>query len=107
MAGFQLVRGRYVISKHPQAKLDYGIRLSRWLLPGDSLPANPTPVWTKSAGLTLHSSTLIDGVAYALISGGVVGAEEWASCTWTTAAGRVEIQTLWFNMIAAGGIDAT
>lgn len=101
MASFRLVNGKYVIDKHPQSELDYGVRMYRWLVPGDSLDVSRPPVWAHSAGVVIIASGTKDSLqtAFALVGGGDLGELEWASCTWWTVQGRKEIQTLWFNMV--------
>lgn len=100
---FKRVGERWTIRKDPDAILDYGIRLADWLPPGDSLPGDPSPSWEVSAGLTIvldddgkPTTAYQDGVAYVLLSGGVLGKREWARCTWNTRGRRREQQTLYF-----------
>lgn len=102
MSGFQLINGKYVIEKDPQSKLDYGVRMYRWLVPGDLIDASFTPMWTVSAGLTILAEGVIGGggIAMVKLAEGVVDGEmEWAECLWHTIQGRVEVQTLWFLMV--------
>lgn len=103
MSGFKLINGQYVIDKDPRAELDYGVRMTRWLVPGDALDPTFTPMWEISAGLVLLAEAVIDSAKTAMVKlgGGTIdedGTMEWARCTWRTTQGRVEQQTLWFNM---------
>lgn len=101
MAGFRIVKGKYVIDKHPESELDYGVRMSRWLMPGDAINTAIPPVWTASAGLSILSQGTVDNLqtAFALIGGGDLGQLEWAACYWRTVLGRREVQVLYFNMV--------
>lgn len=98
MSRFQLINGRYVIDKDPESKLDYGIRMAAWLVLGDSL-TGAAPVWTLSAGLVNLGEGVDGTTAFIKLGGGVLEAMEWAQCHWTTAQGREEEQTLYFNMV--------
>lgn len=101
MAGFKLINGIYTIDKSVQSQLDYGVRMYRWLVPGDLIDTSIAPDWEISAGLTI----VAEGVsadkqtAFVMLSGGVLHDLEWASCTWHTIQNRIEIQTLYFSMV--------
>ncbi len=105
MAGFRLINGLYVIDKDPFAKLDYGVRMYRWLVPGDLIDATYAPMWQVSDGLIILAQGVIDAgrVAMVKLGGGVIDpleeAMEWAQCSWRTTQGREEQQTLYFNMV--------
>lgn len=108
MAGFQIINGQYVIDKHPQSQLDYGVRMYKWLVPGDLIDTTVAPVWTISTGLTIVSTGVSADkqTAFIELSGGTVNDPndpdagfEWAQCLWHTVQGRIEVQTLYFNMI--------
>lgn len=99
MPGFELIDDKYVIGKSRASILDYGIRLSRWIKPGDSIGASPAPTWVLSDGLTAVEAGYADGIAFVFLAGGAaVGEMSWARCTWTTANGRKETKTLYFHM---------
>ena len=105
MAGFNLKNGRYVIDKSTRADLDYGIRLKSWLIDDDTVSNSSQAVWELSAGLQKVTDSVVQDPAFGPIAyvkvkgGGAVGTQEWARCTWTTNQGRVETQTLFFNMV--------
>lgn len=101
MAGFQFVNGRYVIRKDPRAELDYGVRMSRWLVPGDSIDPTFAPMWQTSDGLEVLAEAVIESGKTAMVKlgGGVLGDVEWSQCTWRTTQGRIERVTLWFSMV--------
>lgn len=91
-----LLNGRKTILKDPQATLDYSVDLADWLaLVSDTLA---TVTWTQSANLTRTTQSNTTTRAVAWFSGGAVGAIEWATCHVTTAAGRVEERTIYFQI---------
>lgn len=92
--------GAWMIDKHEASILDYGLLLTDWLKPTDTLPLDPAPVWTVSDGFTKGEETYLDGVAYVALGGGPpVGTMGWAECTWNTTQGRREVQRVFFNMV--------
>ena len=104
MSGFRPINGRWVIDKAVASQLDYGIRLRRWLAAGDGVTGNDKAVWTVSDGLQKVSSQVVQDagygpIAYVRLKGGVLRAQEWARCVWTTDLGQVEQQTLFFNIV--------
>lgn len=108
MSGFKLINGQYVIDKSPEARLDYGVRMYKWLVPGDTINTSIPPVWTLSTGLTLVSTGVSADkqTAFIELEGGTVNDPndpeaglEWAQCLWYTTQGRREVQTLYFNMV--------
>lgn len=105
MAGFKVVMKngvpQYWKDKSVDARLDYGVRMYRWLLPGDTIDTDIPPVWETSAGLVVvdEGVSLDKLTSFVLLEGGVLGSIEWARCVWWTTQGRREVQTLWFRMV--------
>lgn len=102
MSGFKLVNGVYICDKDPLSELDYGVRMYRWLVPGDTLNVGIPPVWEISDGLLILGQGVMDNLqtAFVKLKGGLIADElEWAQCTWWTTQGRKEVQTLYFNMV--------
>lgn len=89
MAGFATYGGIPLISKDPDAVLDYAIDWSRWL-GEDALTAAQ---WAVPDGLTKVSEALDTGTATIWLSGGSVGVTYLLTCHITTAAGREEDQS--------------
>lgn len=104
-SGFQLIGGQYTISKDPDSKLDYGIRLGAWLVAGDSISPSVVPVWVISDDLQKLAEGVFTDPTYGptafikLGGGGARGTTSWARCHWTTTQGREEEQTLYFRMV--------
>lgn len=87
---YKIIAGRITIEKGTGEDLDYSLDLSGWLgnTPGETLL---TTTWALSAGLiNQNPSTVPAGPATATVSlaGGVLGNNEWATCTFTTATRR-------------------
>lgn len=90
--------GKPVIKKDPNAVLDYSIDLTAWLalVPGDTVSS---VVWSVSSGLTKTAQSNTTTSVTAWLSGGVVGATEWAQARFTTAQGRTDDRTLYFQIV--------
>jgi hypothetical protein len=91
--------GRPVIKKDPNAApLDYSIDLSQWLafVPGDSITA---VTWTSSPALTRSNPSFTSSSVTVWLSGGAVGAQEWAQAHFTTAQGRQDERTIYLNIV--------
>lgn len=94
--------GRPTIDKDPDSTLDYEWDLAAWLAPvSDTIG---TVAWEFGGGLELDTTKPSGGVVVAAglitawIKGGTVGAKAYARCRVTTAAGRVDDKTLYFNV---------
>ena len=81
--------------KDPQAVLDYSVDWAAWL--GTDTIASS--LWVLSAGLTQMSKSHTSTMATVVLSGGVVGNEESATCRITTANGRVDDRTIFLNIV--------
>ena len=86
--------GLPTIDKDPDATLDYAWEWSDWLA-GDSISSHTVTV----SGVTKASDTRVGTKVTAWISGGTVGTPGLATCTITTAAGRIEQRSIAFRVL--------
>lgn len=87
--------GRPIITKDPQATLDYPFDWSAYLAPlSDSLV---TATFTASSG-TITDDTLVDAIATAWVSGGVVGTTITLTCHITTLGGRIDERSVFIKI---------
>ena len=96
--GFELVAGKQVIVKDPNAALDYTLDYSAWLQAGETIA---TATVTTSGGVTKDSSTIAGGTKVVMwISGGTVGTQGSATVHVATNAAtpRVDDRTVYFKI---------
>lgn len=95
---YDTTTARPVIKKDPNAVLDYSIDLTAWLalVPGDTVVS---VVWTVSAGLTKTAQANTTSAVTAWLSGGTLGALEWAQARFITSQGRTDDRTLYFQIV--------
>lgn len=98
---FELIDGKWVIEKDPQARLDYFYNMTEWLQPGEILV---DVVFTPTGGLVvdLGDSGFTNTVATVWLTGGNVSRKPAnASCTahFVTNQGREDDRTFYFSIV--------
>lgn len=89
---------RFVVNKDPNATLDYTWNWTPYL--DDITDTISTFEITVDDDLAVESSALVGTKQVrAFISGGVVGRQAKATCRITTAGGRVDDRTIYFNIM--------
>lgn len=84
-----------VIEKDPSATLDYTLDWTDWLADvSDTISSHAVTVNGITKGSTVNSSTRVT----AWISGGVAGQQPSATFQITTAGGRTDERTIYFNI---------
>lgn len=95
MDSFTLIAGLPTVTKDPNAVLDYTWDFTKWLPAGDTIVAAvPTP----SAELTCTTVTIAGSKVAVWVSGGTAGVLSSVSLRITTAQGRVDDRTLYFDV---------
>jgi hypothetical protein len=83
------------ITKDPDAKLDYSLDWSDWLVTGDTIA---TSTWTLPTGITKYADTKSDTVATIWLTGGTEGDSYNITNHIITADGREEDRTITINV---------
>ena len=73
--------------KDAQAKLDYTVDFSNWLVGNDTLQSS---VWTLTSGITKTSTSLSSTAATIWLSSGVEDSQYLITLRITTADGRID-----------------
>lgn len=88
--------GEWSIPKDPHSTLDYSWDWALWLAPGDSIASYQL---LPDTGLTVVSNAIAGAVITAFIAGGgSAGDRLGCTCRITTAQGRVDDRTLYFEI---------
>ena len=82
--------------KDPSAVLDYLFDWTEWLASGETIA---THTITADTGITVDSSTELDGKVTVWLSGGTAGINYKVACLITTSAGRTDERTLWIRVV--------
>ena len=84
-------------TKDPQAKLDYSIDWSAWLVSGDPIAS----VSWAATGVTVSVSpapSRSGGVTTVWLEGGTAGDDARVACTITTTSGRIDERTIMLRL---------
>ena len=81
--------------KDPSAVLDYVFDWSGWLAIGETITDHTI---TADTGITVDSSTELDGKVTVWLSGGTAGINYKVACLITTSAGRTDERTIWIKV---------
>jgi hypothetical protein len=85
-----------LMTKDPAAVLDYEVDWSKWLAgDGDTIFAHEV---TAPTGITVDSSTRTSTAVTFWLSGGTVGQQYIVTVQITTAAGRIDERSMFFNV---------
>ena len=82
--------------KDPSAVLDYAFDWTGWLAAGETIVGHTI---TADTGITVDSSTELDGKVTVWLSGGTAGINYKVACLITTTAGRTDERTLWIRVV--------
>ena len=82
--------------KDPSAVLDYAFDWTGWLAAGETIVGHTI---TADTGVTVDSSTELDGKVTVWLSGGTAGINYKVACLITTTAGRTDERTLWIRVV--------
>ena len=82
--------------KDPSAVLDYAFDWTGWLAAGETIVGHTI---TADTGITVDSSTELDGKVTVWLSGGTAGKNYKVACKITTSAGRTDERTLWIRVV--------
>lgn len=97
MSSFEIQGGKAIITKDPDAKLDYTFDWSAYLSPvGDSIAL----VSFIGDGVTIASQTNTASTATAWVSGGTLGSTHTVTCRITTNGGRIDDRTIYIKIKA-------
>ena len=77
--------------KDPSAVLDWAFDWTEWLATGETITDHTI---TADTGITVDSSTELDGKVTVWLSGGTAGINYKVACLITTSAGRIEERTI-------------
>ena len=77
--------------KDPSAVLDYAFDWTEWLATGETITDHTI---TADTGITVDSSTELDGKIIVWLSGGTAGINYKVACKITTSAGRTDERTM-------------
>lgn len=88
--------GKATIKKDPNAILDYTWDWTAYLALITDTIASVT--FVLSSGITKVSSSFTSTKVTAFLSGGVVGAAEYATCRIVTTGGRTDDRTIYFKI---------
>lgn len=83
-------------SKDPSAVLDYVFDWTEWLATGETITDHTI---TADTGITVDSSTELDGKVTVWLSGGTAGINYKVACLITTSAGRTDERTIWIKVV--------
>lgn len=81
--------------KDPSAVLDYVFDWTEWLATGETIADHTI---TADTGITVDSSTELDGKVTVWLSGGTAGQNYKVACKITTSAGRTDERTIWIKV---------
>ena len=81
--------------KDPSAVLDYVFDWTEWLATGETITDHTI---TADTGITVDSSTELDGKVTVWLSGGTAGINYKVACLITTSAGRTDERTIWIKV---------
>ena len=81
--------------KDPSAVLDYVFDWTEWLATGETITDHTI---TADTGITVDSSTELDGKVTVWLSGGTAGTTYRVECLITTSAGRTDERSLWITV---------
>ena len=81
--------------KDPSAVLDYAFDWTGWLAAGETITDHTI---TADTGITVDSSTELDGKVTVWLSGGTAGQNYKVACKITTSAGRTDERTIWIKV---------
>ena len=81
--------------KDPSAVLDYVFDWTEWLATGETITDHTI---TADTGITVDSSTELDGKVTVWLSGGTAGQNYKVACKITTSAGRTDERTIWIKV---------
>ena len=82
--------------KDPSAVLDYVFDWTGWLATGETIADHTI---TADTGITVDSSTELDGKVTVWLSGGTAGINYKVACLITTSAGRTDERTIWIKVV--------
>ena len=90
--------------KDPSAVLDYAFDWTGWLAAGETIAVDSETgekliTITADTGITVDSSTELDGKVTVWLSGGTAGINYKVACKITTSAGRTDERTLWIRVV--------
>ena len=81
--------------KDPSAVLDYVFDWTKWLATGETITDYTI---TADTGITVGSSTELDGKVTVWLSGGTAGVNYKVACLITTTEGRTDERTIWIKV---------
>ena len=81
--------------KDPSAVLDYAFDWTGWLAAGETITDHTI---TADTGITVDSSTELDGKVTVWLSGGTAGINYKVACLIATSAGRIDERTIWIKV---------
>ena len=81
--------------KDPSAILDWAFDWTDWLAAAETITDHTI---TADTGITVDSSTELDGKIIVWLSGGTAGINYKVACLITTAAGRTDERTIWIKV---------
>ena len=89
--------------KDPSAVLDYVFDWTGWLATGETIAVDSETgekliTITADTGITVDSSTELDGKVTVWLSGGTAGINYKVACKITTTAGRTDERTIWIKV---------
>ena len=82
--------------KDPSAVLDYVFDWTEWLATVETITDYTI---TADTGITVGSSTELDGKVTVWLSGGTAGINYKVACLITTSAGRTDERTIWIKVV--------
>ena len=84
--------------KDPSAVLDYVFDWTGWLATVETIETITDHTITADTGITVDSSTELDGKVTVWLSGGTAGINYKVACKITTTAGRTDERTIWIKV---------
>ena len=81
--------------KDPSAILDWAFDWTDWLAAAETITDHTI---TADTGITVDSSTELDGKIIVWLSGGTAGINYKVACLVETSAGRTDERTLWIRV---------
>ena len=81
--------------KDPSAILDWAFDWTDWLAAAETITDHTI---TADTGITVDSSTELDGKIIVWLSGGTAGQNYKVACKITTSAGRTDERTIWIKV---------
>ena len=81
--------------KDPSAILDWAFDWTDWLAAAETITDHTI---TADTGITVDSSTELDGKIIVWLSGGTAGINYKVACLITTSAGRTDERTIWIKV---------